>query len=306
MTLTPETFHGPFARFLICLAALSLLSGCGPGSGQGLDENGNPIDGDPGGGEGGNPNATLAWLQLNVFGGICIQCHTGAGAPLGVNWSSASDSCANVGRTSGEMPPLAVIESANPAGSYVIWKVEGAGPNGEAIVGARMPLSNPPLTAETIQNMRDWISDGTPGCQTQQSTGFVSAFATKFDLPGGGDPQGVSSYPVGSWTHVWNETLQLCATCHSLIASNPRCLADLQCPPNGVVLSKDNYFGVVDGYTVAPFDPEGSNLWRRVTEDDPHERMPFGLAPLTQAQLNIIRSWIADGAPCCPENEVCP
>ncbi len=154
--------------------------------------------------------------------------------------------------------------------------------------------------------MRDWIADGTLDCQTQQSTGFVNSGATKFDLPGDGDPQGDSTYPVGSWTHVWNETLQLCATCHSLIPSNPRCLTDLQCPPNGVVLSKDNYFGVVDGYTVAPFDPEGSNLWRRITEDDPHERMPFGLAPLTQEQLNIIRSWIADGAPFCPDNEVCP
>jgi len=309
---TPETFHGPFARFLICLAALSLLSGCGPGSGQGLDENGNPIDGDPGGGDGGNggasgnPNATLAWLQLNVFGGVCSQCHTGAGAPLGVNWESESDSCANVGRTSAEMPPLAVIESGNPEGSYVIWKVEGAGPNAEPIVGGQMPPSNGPLTAETIQNLRDWIADGTPGCQTQQSTGSVDSSATKFDLPVGGDPQVGSIYPMGSWAHVWNETLQLCATCHSLISSNPRCLTDLQCPPNGVVLSKDNYFGVVDGYTVAPFDPEGSNLWRRVTEEDPHERMPFGLAPLTQTQLNIIRNWIADGAPFCPQNDVCP
>ncbi len=312
MALTPETFHGQFARFLICLAALSLLSGCGPGSGQGLDENGNPIGDDPGGGDGGdggasgNPNATLAWLQQNIFGGICSQCHTGAAAPLGVNWSSESDSCANIGRTSGEMPTLVVIESANPPGSYVIWKVEGAGPNGEAIVGARMPLFNPPLTAEAIQNMRDWIADGTPGCQSQQSIGSVNSSATKFDLPGGSGPQGGATYPVGSWTHVWDETLQLCATCHSLIPSNPRCLADLQCPPNGVVLSKDNYFGVVDGYTVAPFDPEGSNLWRRITEDDPHERMPFGLAPLTQEQLDIIRNWIADGAPFCPENEVCP
>ncbi len=312
MTQTPETFYGPFARLLICLAALSLLIGCGPGSGQGLDENGNPIGGDPGGGDGGdgggssNPNATLAWIQLNVFGGICSQCHTGAGAPLGVNWSSESDSCANVGRTSGEMPPLLVIESGNPTGSYVIWKVEGAGPNGETIVGAQMPLSNPPLTAQTIQNIRDWIADGTPGCQTQQATGSVNASATKFDAPGGAAPQGGSAYPAGSWQYVWQETLQICSTCHSLTPSNPRCSADLQCPPNGVVLSKDNYFGVVDGYTVAPFDPDGSSLWRRVTEDDAHKRMPFGLARLSQTQLNIIRNWIADGALFCPENEVCP
>ena len=310
MTQTPGTFHTPFAKLLVCLAALLLSSGCGPGNGLGLDENGNPIGGDPGGGGGGgasgNPNATLAWLQLNVFGGICSQCHTGAAPPLGVNWSSESDSCANVGRTSGEMPTLAVIEAGDPAGSYVIWKVEGAGPNGEAIVGAQMPLSNPPLTAETIQNMRDWIADGTPGCPTQQSTVSVYAYATEFDPPGGGGPQDGSAYPAGSWMHVWTETLQVCATCHSLIPANPRCLADLECPPHGVVLGMDNYFGVVDGHTVAPFDPDGSNLWRRVTEDDADRRMPYGLAPLTQQQLDIIFNWIADGAPFCPENEVCP
>ena len=201
---------------------------------------------------------------------------------------------------------MLVIESGNPAGSYVIWKVEGAGPNGEAIVGARMPLSNPPLTAEAIRNMWDWIADGTPGCPIQQAPGFVDSYATKPGAPGGADPQGGSTYTVGSWMHVWHETLQVCATCHSIIPANPRCLADLQCPPNGVVLGMDNYFGVVDGTTVAPFDPDGSNLWRRLTEDDPERRMPFGLAPLTRAQLNIIQDWITDGAPFCPENEVCP
>jgi len=314
MTQTPESFYRSFARLLACLAALLVLGGCGPGSGQGLDENGNPIDGDSGGGNGngggggasGNADATLAWVQSNVFGGICSQCHTGAGAPLGVNWSSESDSCANVGRASGELPTMVVIESGDPAASYVIWKVEGTGPSGEAIVGAQMPLSNPPLTTDAIQNMRDWVADGTPGCSTQQSAGVVSSSATKISATGGGDPEAGAIYPPGSWMHVWEETLQVCATCHSLVPSNPRCSADLQCPPNGVVLGKDNYFSVVDGYTVAPFDPNGSSLWRRVTEDDPHKRMPFGLAPLSQQQLDIIMNWIADGAHFCPENEVCP
>jgi hypothetical protein len=204
------------------------------------------------------------------------------------------------------MPPLAVIESGNPEGSYVIWKVEGAGPNGEPIVFAQMPLDNPPLTAETIQNLWDWIADGTPGCQTQQSTGFVNSSVAKFDTLGGVDGSVGSTYPVNSWKYVWEETLQICATCHSILPSNPRCLVDLQCPPNGLVLSMDNYFGVVDGYTVAPFDPDGSNLWKRVTEDDPDRRMPFGLAPLTQTQLSIIRNWIADGAHFCSEYEDCP
>jgi len=303
MTQAPETFYGPFVRLLICLAGLSFLSGCGPGSGLGLDENGNPIGGDSGGGDGGaggasgNPNATLSWLQDNVFGSTCIQCHTGAAAPLGVDWSSESESCANVGQTSGEIPTLMVIKSGDPAESYLIWKVAGTGPNGEAIVGARMPLLNPPLTAEAIQNMQDWIADGTLGCQTQQSTGFVNFGATKFDLPADGNPPGDSAYPVGTWTSVWHESLQLCATCHSINPTSPACLNELRCPPAGVVLSIDNYFGVVDGDIVAPFDPGASRLWRRVIETDPVRRMPYGLAPLSQEQQDILFNWIVDGAP---------
>jgi len=216
---------------------------------------------------------------------------------MGVDWSSDSGSCANVGRISGEMPPLVVIDSGNPAGSYVIWKVEGAGPNGEAIVGAQMPLSSAPLTAETIRNMRDWIADGTPGCQVQQATGLINSGATKFDVLDGGELQGGSIYSVGSWVHVWHRSLQLCATCHSINPTSPACLNELQCPPAGVVLSIDNYFGVVDGDIVVPFAPGVSRLWRRVIETNPDHRMPYGLAPLSQEQLDILSNWIVDGAP---------
>jgi hypothetical protein len=167
---------GMIAPILVIVAALLFLAGCGPGDGQGLDENGNLLGqssaGGGGGGGGaaagasGNPNATLAWVQGNVFGGVCSQCHIGAGAPFGVNWSSETNTCANIGRTSGEMPTLSEIERSDPAASYMIWKVQGAGPNGESIAAgtARMPLNNPALPPETIQNMRDWIADGAPGC----------------------------------------------------------------------------------------------------------------------------------------------
>lgn len=491
-----------------------------------------------GGGASGNPNATLEWLQSNVFGDVCSQCHIGAGAPMGVDWSSASASCSNVGRASGEIPAMMEVDSGNPAASYVIWKVEGAGPNGEAISGAQMPLSNPPLTAQTIQNMRDWIADGTLGCQTQGGGGTggpdtwetiqadilqarcvichnntpsapmgLSWEADQFDtlvtnarmsgeipsmkiiepgnsaasymiwkingqgsngeaivgsrMPasgppflsqaeidritawvdagapgtggggtggGGTDPseiiptwygiqanildqfctvchsgsnppmglswevgqfdtivtnglmsseipsmaivqsgdpgssymfwkingQGLSgesiqgvrmpatgipldqalidvieqwildgaplgvpsdadaggsiepAFTVGSWMYVWTETLQVCTLCHSATPSSPRCGVDFDCPPKDVVLTADNYFGVVDDDTVKPFDLDGSKLWGRVTDDDPDKRMPFGLDPLTNRQLTIIRDWIMDGAPFCPTGAVCP
>jgi len=281
-----------FGSLAIAFVA-TLLAACGPGDGQGLDENGNlitlPPDGGTGGGgtgASGNPDATLSWLQNNIFGGVCTQCHTGAGAPLGVNWSSSTDSCSNIGRASGEIPTMNEVESGDSAASYVIWKVDGAGPNGEAIVAEQMPLSNPPLTADAITNMRDWINDGTPGCATQSAT--VNASAPK---------KPVASDTPGTWQFVWRESLQLCSTCHSITPTSPACLSELQCPPGGLVLSADNYYGVVDGYTVAPFDPDRSRLWNRVTETDPQHRMPYGLAPLSQRQQDIIFDWIVNGAP---------
>jgi hypothetical protein len=171
MTQSPEIARTASAPLLLGLMVLLITVGCGSGSGQGLDLDGGLPSlsvggGTSGGGAGasGNPNATLAWVQTNVFGGVCSQCHIGAGAPFDVDWSSTTRTCANVGRRSAELAQLMEIDSGNPATSYVIWKVEGAGPNGESIVQARMPLSNPPLTADTIQNMRDWIADGVPGC----------------------------------------------------------------------------------------------------------------------------------------------
>ncbi len=303
--------------FFISLLCTTVLIGCGAGSGQGLDENGNLLidaiaaddttggdtGGTPGGPLSGNPNATLAWLQANVFGGVCSQCHTGAGAPLGVNWSSEADSCANVGRASGEISSLMEVDSGRPDQSYLIWKVEGAGPNGEAIVAAPMPLNNPPLSPEAIQNMRDWISDGTPGCSTSSAARRAAPGAAQVDSDSGDTS---ATGPVGSWMHVWNETLRTCSLCHSLTPASSRCSIDLECPPSGVVITADNYYGVVDGNTVAPYDLDRSILWNRVNEHDPETRMPLGFKALTPAQLDILRNWIESGARYCPEDAVCP
>jgi hypothetical protein len=97
--------------------------------------------------------------------------------------------------------------------------------------------------------------------------------------------------------YVWEHSLRLCSTCHSVTPSNPSCAADLECPPSGLVLTADNYYGLIDGSTVKPFDPANSNLWTRVAETSPERRMPLGYPALTQTQQDIIRDWILHGAP---------
>ena len=308
-----KSFRIPFVRLLISLATVTLLIGCGAGNGQGLDENGNLLGSGGGGGGGGggcvdattssgNPDATLAWVQSNVFGGVCSQCHAG-GATLGVDWDSEQNTCSNVGRASAEDPSLMEIDSGNPECSHVIWKLEGQGPNGEPIIGAQMPLSNPALPAATIQNIKDWITDGTPGCSSPRGDGST---ATRLDGSEVADFESRSTYTEGSWLNVWNESLRVCTICHSLTPSSPRCSVDFECPPNGVVLTVDGYSGVVDGNIVAPFDLSRSILWNRVTEENAEKRMPLGYEALTQTQLDTLQSWIEDGAPNCPENMVCP
>ena len=313
-THTPKIFHTLFARLLICLATVLLLAACGAGSGQGLDENGNLLGSGGGGGGGGgcvdattpsgNPEATLAWVQSNVFGGICTNCHTcGTAAPIGVDWSTEQNTCSNVGRTSGEEPSLMEIDSGNPECSHLIWKLEGQGPNGEGIVGGLMPLGGSALPTATIQNIKDWISDGTPGCSSPRADGST---ATRLDGSEVADFESGPTYTEGSWLNVWSESLRGCTLCHSLTPSSPRCSVDFECPPNGVVLTADSYSSVVDGNIVAPFDLTRSILWNRVIEEDPEKRMPPGFDALTQTQLDIIQNWIEQGAPYCPEGMICP
>lgn len=308
-------------------ATILALAGCGHGNGQGLDSDGNLAatadlgnqsagtdtgGGDTGGSAGasGNPNATLTWVQDNVFGGVCTSCHKGDAVLGSVNWDSVAETCENVGRDSLEINTLKEIDSGNPDGSHLLWKLEGQGPNGEPIADntGQMPLGMPPLEPDVIQNIRDWIADGTPGCSTSpRPSGNEDAnHTTSSDLSAGAGSGEDSGHEPVSWKDVWNESLSVCTLCHSTNPTSPDCLAELECPPKGVVLTEDNYSGVVDGVTVVPFDPESSSLWQRVISTDHETRMPLGFAPLTGAQLDVIQNWIEDGAPFCPEGQVCP
>lgn len=141
-----------YTVILLNFIGLLLTGGCQAGDGTGIlirdDESVN-----------GDSNAAFSWIQTNVWGKICITCHKGLDAPMELSWEETK-SCNNVGKQSRENNSLSIISAGDPDNSYMIWKVQGQGPNGEAIEGGRMPLNLDPLPDETIQNMRDWISDG--------------------------------------------------------------------------------------------------------------------------------------------------
>ena len=252
---------------------------------------------DTGGGGGVDSSAIIpTWygVQANILQPFCTLCHAGTSPAAGLSWEvDQYDTVVTQSRLSTEINSMLEVDPTSPDTSYMIWKLRGQGPGGEAIVGVRMPATGIPLDPALIDVVAQWITDGAPlGVPEDADSGS----------------SGAPVFPVGSWMYVWNEALQVCTLCHSNNPSSPRCGTggDLTCPPKGVVLTNDNYSGVVNGSEVAPGDLGSSKLWDRVTDTDPDKRMPFELDPLTQTQLDIIRDWIVDGAPFCPADEVCP
>lgn len=159
-------------RALAVLAALA-CAGCA-GDGEGLDQNGRPIDSTGGGN--GTLTPDLQSIQDNVFTPICTACHVGASAPVGLRLDAANSYNMLVGIPSVEVPSIQRVAPGDPNNSYIIQKLEGT-----AAVGAQMPFGGPALSASTIQVIRQWIAQGAqPAAQSvsdaaQRKSGSVAA-----------------------------------------------------------------------------------------------------------------------------------
>lgn len=139
----------------VLLGLTTLLNACAPGSGEGLDAIGRPLD------EGGGAvplTAEYGSIQANVFTPTCATtgCHVGAAAPQGLRLDAQSSYAMLVGIPSSQAPTLARVDPFRPGDSYLIQKIEGT-----AAAGGRMPLNGPPfLDQATVDVIRQWISDG--------------------------------------------------------------------------------------------------------------------------------------------------
>jgi mono/diheme cytochrome c family protein len=101
---------------------------------------------------------TLTSIQDNVFTPICSGCHTGGGGvlPASMDLTSLSLSFMNlVNVPSVQNGALDRVEPGDPDASYLIRKIEGT-----AATGVRMPPFGNTLDQETIDAIRQWISDG--------------------------------------------------------------------------------------------------------------------------------------------------
>ena len=159
-------------RFATGFAVAVALSGCA-GNGEGLGDNGQPIDAGP-------PPlaATFESIQQNVFTPICTTCHAGATAPLGLRLDADSAYAMLVNAPSAEVPDLTRVQPGDPDASYLIQKLEG-----RAAVGERMPLNRPALPAATIEVIREWIAEGAPqtAASAASSPAMLNAIAPVSD-----------------------------------------------------------------------------------------------------------------------------
>jgi hypothetical protein len=94
-------------------------------------------------------------IQANIFTPICVACHAGATAPLGLRLDAANSYALLVGVASAQEPGLQRVAPGNPNDSYLIRKLEGT-----ASTGGRMPLGGTPLPQADINMVRQWIVDG--------------------------------------------------------------------------------------------------------------------------------------------------
>jgi hypothetical protein len=161
-------------RLWTALLLLSSAAGCA-GSGQGLDENGQPIS--AGGGGGGAITADFQSIQDNVFTPICSKCHIGASAPEGLQLDAGHSYNLLVGVASVEQSNLQRVAPGDPDSSYIVHKIEGV----PGITGGQMPLGEAPLPQATIDAIRQWITNGAPNAPAAAAT--AQAFAVQTTAP---------------------------------------------------------------------------------------------------------------------------
>lgn len=164
-------------RTMTTLLIVTWLGACA-GNGEGLDANGRPLgSGDP---DTGPLIADFDSIQSHVFTPMCTACHAGGGALQGLRLDAISSYDLLVGVPSNEQPSTLRVKPGDPGNSYLVQKLEG-----NAAVGARMPLGGPYLDQATIDVIRQWITDG-----AQRSASGAAAskpFALATSAPADGD-----------------------------------------------------------------------------------------------------------------------
>ncbi len=148
----PMRTRTAFAALLLAAAPLA-PAGCGAGSGEGLDQNGQPLGTPPSG-----LQPTLASIQDNVFSVRCAipECHGGENVQYGLRLDPGFSAGNLINVPSPRNANLIRVVPGDPDASFLIQKLQGA----DGLLGDRMPDGGPYLTTATINVIRQWIQNG--------------------------------------------------------------------------------------------------------------------------------------------------
>lgn len=102
------------------------------------------------------PGVSLSTLQAQIFTPMCSGCHPPNGGGLDLRSGQTYGSTVNV--ASSQQPSLMRVKPGDPDNSYLMRKLAGV----SGITGSRMPQGGPFLSAQDLQLVRSWISQGAP------------------------------------------------------------------------------------------------------------------------------------------------
>ncbi len=121
---------------------------------------------------------------------------------------------------------------------------------------------------------------------------FAVALCASLPAAPPADREGSAADPVRYSRDVRRILSDRCFQCHGPDASKRA--ADLRLDEFAAATAPRD-----GGAAIVPGDPGASELWRRISSDDPDERMPpasANKAPITAAEREVLRRWIEQGA----------
>lgn len=212
----------------------------------------------------------------------CTMCHGGAAPSAGLRLDGVDGLLAGAARGP-------VVVPGDPEASELVRRLRGTSQ-------PRMPLTGPPYLSDAeIDLFVRWIAAGAApdGAGPAGADDMPAPTPPATEVAGDAAPAGDALAPVEgpvTYAHVAPILRQHCVRCHAAQGV-------MGSAPEGYRL--DTYAEALradDRARVVPFDPDASELVRRVL-GHALPRMPFDGPPwLTDAELGRIVAWVTDGA----------
>jgi len=193
--------------------------------------------------------------------------------------------------------PVSLLVPGAPESSYLIARVRGV-MEGEVVPGTRMPLANQPLSNAELLALYCFV-EGLGTAPTSRLDRAIDYAGCSYSA----DPENLdlgSDSDELTWTGKVSSILETnCGGCH-----------DAETPSAGLPLVGDDAYDALflasEGSTlprVTANDPAASYLWLKLTnaaeiDGSPMPTSPLtGWRPLSNVDLDAIRTWIERGAP---------